>query len=324
MPRRPGGSNTGAPPDPALLTIGALARATSIPVPTLRTWERRYRSPEPVRKPSGHRLYPVSLVARLRKVALLLDRGHRPSEILPRTSAELDSLLALSGTRAERFGSPGSMIARSADPQGVELGEMMQAVRDLDRDALIGVLRRIWIRLGPLPFLQLCAAALMEEVGAAWHAGKLEVRHEHFATACLSDFLREVREPLDRQARGPLVIAAMLPGDVHEGGLLMACVILAMRGCRLLYLGLETPVEEIATAARDRAARAVAISISVTVPRSRAGKAVTALRAALPLGIAVWVGGAGAPKPPMGVERFDSLEKLDAGLVAWCENGSAR
>lgn len=307
-----------------MLTIGALARATSIPVPTLRTWERRYRSPEPTRKPSGHRLYPVSLVGRLRKVALLLDRGHRPSEILPLTSAELDSLLALSGAGAERIESPASMIASSADPRGVELGEMMQAVRDLDRDALSGVLRRIWIRLGPLPFLQLCAATLMEEVGAAWHAGKLEVRHEHFATVCLSDFLREVREPFDRQARGPLVIAAMLPGDAHEGGLLMASVILAMRGCRLLYLGLDTPVEEIATAARDRAARAVAISISVTAPRSQAGKAVSALRDALPRRMALWVGGAGAPKPPRGVERFDSLEKLDAGLVAWRESVSAR
>src|SRR6185503_8337769 len=209
----------------------------------------------------------------LRKVALLLDRGHRPSEILPLMSSELDSLLALSGAGAERIESPASVIARSADPQGVELDEMMQAVRDLDRDALIGVLRRIWIRLGPLPFLQQCAANLMEEVGAAWQAGKLEIRHEHFATACLSGFLREVREPFDHQARGPLVIAAMLPGDGHEGGLLMASVILAMRSCRLLYLGLDTPVAEIETAARDRAARAVAISISVTAPRSQARKA---------------------------------------------------
>jgi methanogenic corrinoid protein MtbC1 len=323
MPRRPKRSRTNDPPDPGLLTIGALARATSIPVPTLRTWERRYRSPEPTRKPSGHRLYPVSLVGRLRRVALLLDRGHRPSEILQLTSAELDSLLALSGAGAERIESPAS-IPRSADPQGVELGEMLQAVRDLDRDALIGALRRIWIRLGPLWFLQHCAAALMEEVGASWHAGKLEIRHEHFATACLSDFLREVREPFDRETRGPLVVAAMLPGDAHEGGLLMVSVILAMRSCRVLYLGLDTPVEEIATAARDRAARAVALSISVTVPHSQARKAVAALRAALPRRIALWVGGAGAPAPPKGVQRFDSLEKLDAMLVPWAESVSGR
>lgn len=315
-------SSTNDPRDPGLLTIGALANATSIPVPTLRTWERRYRSPQPTRKPSGHRLYPVSLVGRLRKVALLLDRGHRPSEILPLASAELDSLLALSGAGAARI-EPPAKIARSADSQGAELGEMMRAVRDFDRDVLLGLLRRNWIRLGPLESLQQCAAALMEDVGSAWRAGKLEIRHEHFATACLSDFLREAREPFDRQARGPLVVAALLPGDAHEGGLLMASVILAMRGCRLLYLGLDTPVDEIASAARDRAARAVALSISVTVPGNRARKAITALRDALPRRTALWVGGAGAPQPPRGVERFDRLEKLDAALIAWSQSASA-
>ena len=296
---------TKEPSDEGLLTIGALARATRIPVPTLRTWERRYGSPQPTRKPSGHRLYPVSLVVHLQKVALLLDRGHRPGEILPLAPEQLDSLLALPRT-----------ASGAADPRGAELGEMMEAVRQFDRDALIALLRRMLIRLGPLPFLHACATALMVEVGSAWHAGKLEIRHEHFATACLSDFLREMREPFDRQARGSLVVAALLPGDAHEGGLLMASVILAMRGCRLLYLGLNTPVEEIATAARDRSAGAVAISISATVPRGQAEKAVAGLREALPRRVALWVGGAGAPpSPPSGVERFETLEALDERLA---------
>jgi methanogenic corrinoid protein MtbC1 len=106
----------------------------------------------------------------------------------------------------------------------------------------------------------------MSEVGSAWQSGRLGVRHEHFASACLASFLREVREPFERRAHGPRVVAAMLPGDSHEGGLLMAGVVLAMRDCRLLYLGPDTPVEQIATAAREGDARAVALSISVTFP----------------------------------------------------------
>ena len=317
MPPRPRRSRTGDSPDPGLLTIGALARATNIPVQTLRTWERRYHSPQPTRKPSGHRLYPVSLVGRLHKVARLLDRGHRAGEILPLASGELDSLLALSGVKGERSETAASIATRGADPAGLEMREMLHAVKELAHDALISAMRRGWARLGPLQFLGQCAAPLMEEVGAAWHAGELDIRHEHFATACLAGFVREVREPFDRQARGPLVIAATLPGDAHEGGLLMASVILAMRGCRLVYLGPDTPTEQIATAARERAAEGVALSISVTVPRRQAGKAVKALREALPRRTALWIGGAGAPKPPKGVERFDSLEALDAGLMAW-------
>ena len=41
----------------ARLSIGALARASYIPVTTLRTWERRYGYPVAERKPSGHPLH---------------------------------------------------------------------------------------------------------------------------------------------------------------------------------------------------------------------------------------------------------------------------
>ena len=315
MPPRPRRSRKGDSPDPGLLTIGALARATNIPVQTLRTWERRYHSPQPTRKPSGHRLYPVSLVGRLHKVARLLDRGHRAGEILPLASGELDSLLALSGVRGERSETAASIATRGADPAGLEMREMLHAVKELARDTLISAMRRGWARLGPLQFLGQCAAPLMEEVGAAWHAGELDIRHEHFATACLASFLREVRAPFDHQARGPRVIAAMLPGDAHEGGLLMASVILAVRGCRLVYLGAGMPVEQIATAAREGEVQAVALSISATFPPRQAGKAVAELRAALPRRMPLWVGGAGATKPPKGVERFETLEALDERLA---------
>jgi methanogenic corrinoid protein MtbC1 len=316
MSRRTSTSKAAVPSDPGLLSIGALATATRIPVQTLRTWERRYGSPQPMRKPSGHRLYPVSLVGRLRKVAQLLERGHRPREILTLTSAELDSLVSLAGVETNRIESPQGIAIATPAQDSSGMSEMLLAVKRLDRDVLLGMFKENWIRLGPLHFLQQCAGSLMEEVGVAWHDGKLEIRHEHFATACLASFLREVREPFDRQARGPRVIAAMLPGDVHEGGLLMASVILAIRGCRLVYLGSDIPLEQITAAAREREAQAVALSVSAAVPLRQASAAIAALRRALPRHTALWVGGAGAPKPPKGVERFKTLVALDEQLAA--------
>ena len=316
MRRRATRPAPGVPSDPGLLSIGALSQATGIPVQTLRTWERRYRAPQPARKPSGHRLYPASLVRRLRKVAQLLDRGHRPAEILALTSAELDSLLSLSGVGAGGAGRAVGRASETADAEGPAFREVLRAVERFDRQGLTDFLRANWIRLGPVQFLQQCAAGVMEQVGTAWQSGRLGIRHEHFATACLASFLREVRAPFDQQARGPRVIAAMLPGDGHEGGLLMASVILAVRGWRLVYLGADMPIAQIATAAREGEVQAVALSISATFPPRQAGKAVAELRAALPRHMPLWVGGAGAPKPPKGVERFETLEALDESLEA--------
>ncbi len=319
MPTQAGRGRKPATTPPRPLSIGALARATGIPAPTLRTWERRYGWPEPERKPSGHRVYPARIVGRLRKVARLLGRGHRPADVLTLATADLDALLVLPGPAATVAATPPRHVpsTATADPA---LEEMLQAVVAFDRQALTGLLREGWIRLGPLSFLEGQAADLMREVGSAWHSGRFGVRHEHFASACLAGFLREVREPLDRQARGPRVVAAMLPGDAHEGGLLMASVVLALRGCRLVYLGADTPIEQIACAAREGEAAAVAVSVSAAFPVRRARRELAALQGALPRRVLLWTGGAGAPGTPRGVERFESLEALDRHLAAWVQS----
>lgn len=295
------------------LTIGALSRATRIPAETLRTWERRYGSPKPARKASGHRLYPVEWVEQLRRVARLLERGHRPSEIVALSTRRLDTLLALSETARVS-----AVPARAAGPEdhGLDrsIRRMVEATRAFERETLMGELRANWIRLGPLRFLEACAGPLMAQVGLGWHGGTLEVRHEHFASGCMSDLLREVREPYERDATGARVAVAALPGESHEGGLLMVSVLLALRGHRVVYLGANTPVEQIAASVRGGGADAVALSVSSAAPRARSAKQIAGLRRLLPRRVPIWVGGAGAPHAGAGVDHFATLSELDARL----------
>ena len=96
----------------------------------------------------------------------------------------------------------------------------------------------------------------------------------------------------------------------------MTSVLLAVRGYRALYLGLDTPVEEIAAAARGGDAEAVAVSVSSAKARDRAAREIALLRKALPRRVALWVGGAGAPPQAPGFERFESLSALDARIHA--------
>ena len=291
------------------LSIGALSRATQIPVETLRTWERRYGALRPIRKPSGHRIYPVSAVEHLRRVSRLLARGHRPAEVLSLGDADLDALLALDPGSEAPGGGPHRTTEESVQA-------LLDATHALDRRALLHELRAAWVRFGPVPFLDHVAGAFLGEVGRAWESGALEVRHEHFASACLSDFLRAVREPYDQRARGPGVVAAMLPDESHEGGLLMVAALLAVRGRRVLYLGPRTPVAEIAAAARSPGVEAIAISVSAATPTRRAAANLAALRRAAPSRTRIWVGGAGAPAAARGIDRFDSIAALDTVLAS--------
>jgi methanogenic corrinoid protein MtbC1 len=285
-----------------MLSIGALARATGIAVETLRTWERRYGYPGPSRKPSGHRVYPTSSVPRLRRIAEALTRGHRAGEVLTASEEDLTALLHLAPSGAAERMAPDADVDR----------ELLRAIERFDSERLTRLLMAEWGRLGPLEFVRTRVAPLLTEVGDGWAAGRLEVRHEHFFSERLSDVLRTLRLPLEERARGPLVVFATLPGELHGLGLQMAALVLVTAGCRICYLGTDVPLPELATLARDLAARAVAISVSAA-GQARSGAQLKRLRELLSRRVALLVGGQGAGRARPGIEVLQDL----AGLVAW-------
>lgn len=300
-------------PGPELLTIGALSRETGIPVPTLRTWERRYGQPTPLRRPSGHRLYPVEWVERLRRIDFLLRQGHRAANVLVLPVTQLESMVALSQARplTPRF-SPAVGLPGDAEDA---VARLLRAVMRLERELLMGDLRLEWTRLGPLRFLNEVITPFMTQVGEAWRRGDLEVSHEHFTSACVRGLLHELRQPYDHSARGPRIVMAALPGDQHDIGLLMASLVMAMRGRRILYLGADMPIDETIRAAERQHATAIGLSISAAFDRARAAVLLGQLRAAMPEGMELWYGGSGAPEPGPGQLRFADLYALDERLA---------
>ncbi len=301
----------------SVLSIGALSAATGIPVATIRTWERRYGFPVAERKPSGHRVYPVATVARLRLIRDVLAHGHRPADVVSRTESELEALLATraadgrADARTERLqnGRPAaSFVSMDDEP------ELLAAVQSYDADALRRVFQAEWARSGPLEFVEDRAAPFLAAIGDAWERGDLDVRHEHFASAALGDFLRTVRVPLEERAHGPIVALATLPDERHGLGLQLAALVFALGGWEPLVLGVETPGEQIVALAEE--APIDAVGISFVRPRSsEADVALRRLRRRLPASMPLFAGGAGAAGIAVrGVEVVDDLRALDEWL----------
>ena len=113
-----------------------------------------------------------------------------------------------------------------------------------------------------LPFLQ--------EVGDRWEAGTLSVAHEHF----VSDMLRRKLMALssappqsvldDAAASAPVVLLACPAGERHDMVLLCVALMLRERGARTRFLGADTPIPAVLTAAR--AAQADAVVLAATRP----------------------------------------------------------
>jgi len=286
------------------LSIGSLAKATGVPVETLRTWEQRYGFPQAERKPSGHRVYALSTVMRLRRIADVIARGHRAGSVVGASDAELDRLL--SATAAPLAPGPFPPYPSQGSVQA-----LLAAVSAFDADKLTAALWFDWGRLGPIGFLQLTVAPLMERVGEEWAEGRMEIRHEHFMSERVGDVMRAIRLPLDLMATGPMAICATLPGESHALGLQMVALLLASAGVRILYLGTEIPSPELGRLAHELGARAVAVSVSAAADGAAVKRHLTRLREALPRSVVLLVGGRGAPAGRSDIATVDDFAALE-------------
>ena len=194
------------------------------------------------------------------------------------------------------------------------LEPFLDAVTRFDGDALTRGLQADWARLGVMGFITRRAAPLVREVGERWRSGTLHVHHEHFLSERLGDVLRSLRMPFDGVATGPTVVFATLPGEAHGLGLQMAALVAAASGCRVVYLGTDVPIADVATLVRNVGARAVALSISSASDPSDVVRHVESLRELVPPGVTLAAGGEGARHLDGDVVTFDGFETLRR----WC------
>ncbi|MHC4934085.1 MAG: MerR family transcriptional regulator, partial [Planctomycetota bacterium] len=291
--RFPNSTSSEAVGNDGSLSIGDLSKSTGITPDAIRSWERKYGRPKPIRRPSGHRRYSRNDLRWLRRVAEALGRGHRASLAVNATETELEALLA-----------------GGSGPLGAETRVLLDLIRCYRRTEIVSTLLAGWNERGPRAFLEESVAPLLAAVGRSWADGDLDLRHEHFLTEVLEDFLRARRIEQHIRPGSPLLVLTTLPGERHSIGLQMAALVCAVEGVRSRNLGTETPVSEIARAARDAAVAGVAISVSAASGGVETDRRIAELRRALPEQVSLLAGGQGARGPRRKVRGVLYLHSL--------------
>jgi methanogenic corrinoid protein MtbC1 len=285
------------PATAGVMTIGAISRATNIPANTLRTWERRYGFPSPLRSANNQRLYDADLVPHLILISHALERGHRPKQVMQLALHDLQQLVR---PRPPTFESGSDW----------QLGDWIEASARLDGVALERGFRTEYARLGAMGFLEERVVPYLSGIGRAWEARELDVFHEHFATERLRAFLSALWCQMTDRAAGAPVVCATLPGEQHDLGLHLAATVLSTRSRRVVFLGANNPVADIERCVAVSGAVAVVLSISpFSVPADARANLLT-LRARLPERVRLVVGGGGAPSDAPSVESVPTLTDL--------------
>ncbi len=136
---------------------------------------------------------------------------------------------------------------------------------------------------------------LLADTGATWQQGTTMVWEEHFATAMVRTIIEslflDVREKAAAGPRlGKVAVLACPPGEYHDLGLRMLTDRMQLHGWDAYFLGADTPVDEIVSAARTFKADLVALSAATHYNRLLLREVVDGIKRQLP-GVRIGVGG---------------------------------
>jgi len=292
-----------------LINIGELSRLTGIAAPTLRMWEKRYGRPAAHRLPSGHRRYPREEVSRMKAIAQALDSGYRAGKVVCSTLDELRNLLGLERTDSSRVAQTQSAKTGDIDRDTALIEMWIDALKKFDERPLTHSFHDEWGIRGPFNFVLSLAAPFVRRLGTAWESGEITIAQEHFASEKLERFLCERWQRMSEVREGPRALLTTLPGDPHRLGLQMCSVVTALAEVRVMYLGPDTPVEEIVRTASGESIEVVSISIAPSIARERAIDGLTELRNRVDGNIEIAIGGTGAPRNLEGINSFASFKE---------------
>ena len=235
--------------DSGLLRIGELSRRSGVSPELLRAWERRYDLLRPTRSGGGLRLYSAADLERVRAMQRYLADGLAAAEaaaLASRSAEPAPSAVAPENLRLEL----GDALLAFDEPRGQTIVDSLLAAATLDT-----VLSKVVV-----PYLH--------ELGEGWERGEVSVAQEHFASSVLRGRLLGLARGWDR-GLGPRVLLACAPEEQHDLGLICFGLALRERGWRIGYLGADTPIDSVRSAALAFAPELVVLS-AVTAERFRA------------------------------------------------------
>ena len=231
-------------PGEKLYTIGTVSSLTGVGAITLRAWERRYGLIKPIRKESGHRLYTRQHIDQINRITSLTQQGLRISQISPEMLEN----------------EPSMETADQGDRWNDYLNSMLAAIISFDEERVEEIYNEA-LSLYPIGAVtRSLLTPLLIELGLRWASDQGSIAEEHFFAFYLRNKLGARYHHRSRGNHGLRLLLAGLPGEHHEIGLLLFALAAHDAGYRVVPLGANMPLGELAYVAGKKDCSAILLS----------------------------------------------------------------
>lgn len=126
---------------------------------------------------------------------------------------------------------------------------------------------------------ELILAPAQARLGRMWHRGEITVADEHFGSATTQSVMSLLRPHFDKApTNGRKVIATATPGDLHEIGLRMVADLFEVDGWNVIYLGANTPTDDLVEQLQRHHPDLLALSVNTGLTLREAGELIETIR----------------------------------------------
>jgi len=288
--------------------IRVVSQMTGLSVHVIRAWEKRYNVVEPDRSDTNRRMYSEEDIEKLKLLNDAVHLGHNIGGIANLSLKELKNLV---GMESSASAIKEESLVSTDTLRTVEecLTECMGAVKKFDAKGLESILLKASAKFTQPILIEGLIVPLIYKVGEFWHDGEIRVANEHLASSVVRSFLFNLLESYSINDSAPVMVSATPRGQEHELGALIAGVVAASSGWKVIYLGSSLPYEEIIAVVSHLKARVVALSIVYPNDDPHLKRELKNLHQLLPTGVEMIVGGRAANG------YYDVLDEIGAVIV---------
>lgn len=201
---------------------------------TIRGWENRYQAITPARTDKGRRLYTTDDLLKIKALKDLVDCGHQISMIANLSYAELQDLLTE------------THLPEITEIQNPEVATILEHAEKFSWILVQKIFHEQRKKLKNKEFIFQFILPLIKEINTLVGLDQFSIAREHILSAMIKEelyCLKNAHPPKKSKSR---LIFATPENELHEIGILLSSTLANLSGKSNLYIGVNTPRQQVA------------------------------------------------------------------------------
>jgi MerR family transcriptional regulator, light-induced transcriptional regulator len=212
-------------------SIKDLEQLSGIKAHTLRIWEQRYDLLSPKRTDTNIRYYDDGDLKLILNVALLNDNGFKISKIAVMSDAEMREEVV--------------KLTEKSLTHDDQIHALTICMIEMDEERFDKVLTTNIIKIGFEQTMMNIIYPFMSKIGVLWQTGSINPAQEHFISNLVRQKLIVAIDGQIYKGGGKKFLLYLPEGELHEVSILFAAYLIKARGHKVIYLGQNTPKEDL-------------------------------------------------------------------------------